>query len=118
MIKTFALAATLAAALVGPTAGTIAAQTLVPVRAETIDLGSTRGSAYYVARPDGYHLVATLFSGGANTPVRFNTVLASGQSASVSIPGPAGTLAHEIVFVRSADSLVAHQTPDTEAATQ
>ena len=118
MIKTFALAATLAAALVGPTAGVVAAQTLVPVRAETIDLGSTRGSAYYVAQPDGYHLIATLFSGGANTPVRFHTVLSTGQSASVSIPGPAGTLAREVTFSREADSLVVRQTPETQAATQ
>jgi hypothetical protein len=118
MTKTFAAAA-LAATLTSFGASSfVSAQTLHPIRAETLDLGSTRGSAYYVPKQDGYHLVATLFSGGANTPVRFNAVLATGQSASVSVPGPAGTLAHEITFSHSADGLVVHETPETVAATQ
>ena len=117
MIKTLALSAALIGASAG-LGGFVSAQTLTPIRAESIDLGTTRGSAYYVAQPDGYHLVATLYSGGANTPVRFNTVLATGQSASVSIPGPAGTLAQEVTFSRSADALIVRQTPDTVAATQ
>ena len=45
----------ISAAILG---GTFAAnaQTLHSNRNETIDLGTTRGSAYYVAEPSGYHL--------------------------------------------------------------
>ena len=93
--------------------GTLAAnaQTLHSNRNETIDLGTTRGSAYYVAEPTGYHLIATLVTGSTN-PVRFDTVLADGQSATVSIPGPVGAPAQGVTFSRSAGVLVVQRNPD------
>lgn len=114
MIKTLTLAALLAG-----TTGFAQAQTLADAHGGTIDLGSTRGSAYYVAEPAGYHLVATLITGGANGPVRFDTVLADGQSATVSIPGPVGAPAQAVTFKRSAGHLVVREIPDLSAfATQ
>ena len=101
---------TLTAALLGGTL-TANAQTLHSNRNETIDLGTTRGSAFYVAEPNGYHLIATLVTGTTN-PVRFDTVLADGQSATVSIPGPAGAAPQGVTFVRSAGQLVVHRSPD------
>ena len=95
------------------------AQTLAPLHNASIDLGSTRGSAYYVVAQDGYHVVATLQSGFASTPVRFNAVLADGQSVSVSIPGPVGTHATEVVFSRTANHLDVRQSTNlAEVATQ
>ena len=107
MTKTIALAAAIVA-----TATLAQAQTLTVKHASTIDLGSTRGTAFYVDQPNGYHLTATLISGGANGPVRFDTVLADGQSATVSIPGPLGAPAQAVTFVRSADHLDVRETPD------
>ena len=95
------------------------AQPLEPIHNASIDLGSTRGSAYYVVAQDGYHLVATLRSGFASTPVRFTAILADGQSASVSVPGPVGTNPTEVVFSRTANHLDVRQSTDlTELATQ
>ena len=118
MIKTLTLAVALLGATSLGAAGLASAQTLSPVQAASIDLGPTHGSAYYVAKPDGYHLVATLYSDGATAPVRFNTVLANGQSATVSVPGPAGSSGQEVTFARSAGSLVVHQAPESQTATQ
>jgi hypothetical protein len=112
MIRTLSLAA----ALLAGTVGFAQAQTLAEAHGGTIDLGSTRGSAYYVNEPGGYHLVATLITGGANGPVRFDAVLADGQSATVSIPGPAGAPAQAVTFRRSADRLDVRETPDLSAA--
>ena len=95
------------------------AETIAATHAANIDLGTTRGSAYYIVANDGYHVVATLQSGFASTPIRFNAVLAEGQSASVSIPGPHGTRATEVVFTRSADHLDVRQSTDlADLATQ
>ena len=100
-------------------AATASAQTLAPLHHAGIDLGSTRGSAYYVVARDGYHVVATLQSGSASTPIRFIAVLAAGQSAIVSIPGPVGTKPTEVVFTRSADRLDVRQSTDrADVATQ
>ena len=114
MIKTFALAAALAGA-----ATVASAETLTPIHNATVDLGTTQGSAYYVVTRDGYHLVATLMSSPVSTPVRFDTVLGDGQSATVSIPGPAGTNPHEVTFTRTADHLLVRHNPDVRSvATQ
>ena len=108
------LSALFAVAALAASTASASAATLAPMHNATVDLGSTRGSAYYVVAPDGYHLVATLQSGGASTPIRFNTVLADGQSASVSIPGPVGTNPTEVTFTRSESRLVVHQTTDVD----
>lgn len=109
MIKT--LAPPLSALLLGTFGFAAQAQTLQQNHADTIDLGSTRGTAYYVEEPHGYHLIATLVS-GRNDPMRFDAVLADGQSAVVSIPASVGAPAHAVTFVRSANHLEVRQSPD------
>ena len=116
MTRTLKIASALLATATLGVASLASAQTLTQSQGNSIDLGSTRGSAYYVAEPSGYHLVATLIAGGANGPVRFDTILADGQSATVSIPGPAGTPAQAVTFVRSAGHMVIHETPDLSDA--
>lgn len=118
MIKTLVLVSALVgtAGLVNLTAAS--AQTLHPIRAETIELGSAHGSAYFVPKSDGYHIVATLTANDTNAVVRFNAVLAKGQSASISVPGPIGAPAREVTFERTGDELLVRQSPETVIATQ
>lgn len=118
MIKTLALVSALVGTAGLATLTAASAQTLHPIRAETIELGTTHGSAYFVPQSDGYHLVATLSSTDASSVVRFNAVLGKGQSASISVPGPAGTPAREVTFERTGDDLVVHQAAETVIATQ
>jgi hypothetical protein len=69
------------------------ADDLPPLAAESIDLGAVSGVAYYVVEPDGFRVVAVLAQGETGTPVRFETLLAPGQSVVLSTPrdeGPAG----------------------------
>ena len=116
MTKTFIVAA--AALVASGVVSAASAQTLKPIKAEIIELGGTHGSAYFVPEADGYHLVATLASGDAQ-PIRFNTVLADGQSASVSVPGPSGGASKEVTFQRTSEQLIVRQSQDAAvAATQ
>jgi hypothetical protein len=101
MLKTLLLSTALAAG----TAGFAQAQTLAPAQASMIDLGTAHGMAFYVPEPHGYHIVATLDTGSA-TPVRFDTLLADGQSARVSVPNGPGQHDIEIVFTRAAGRVV------------
>src|SRR5260370_39521066 len=50
---------------------------------------------YYTAAPDGFHVVVTTQQGRTDQAAvaRFETVLAAGQSAAVSLPRPAGEAA-------------------------
>ena len=62
---------------------------------------------YYTAAPDGFHVVVTTQQGlTARAAVeRFETVLAAGQSASVSIPRGAGEAPARIVLSNAGDHL-------------
>ena len=101
MLKTL----TLSTALTASAAGFADAQILKPIQASTIDLGTTHGTAYFVPEPNGYHVIATLDT-GASAPVRFDTTLADGQSAKISVPTGLGQPAFEITFTRAAGRLV------------
>jgi hypothetical protein len=116
-MKTIVLLAALAPFVASPVA-VASAETLSPFHASSIELGSARGSAYFVAEADGYHLVATLYANGAQTPVRFNATLADGQSASVSVPGPVGSAPQEITFSRVSNGLSVRSAPNGYAATE
>ena len=66
------------------------------------------GSAlvYYTAAPDGFHVVVTTQGGLTSAAVeRFETVLAAGQSAAVSIPRAAGEAPARIVLSNAGDHL-------------
>ena len=62
---------------------------------------------YYTAAPDGFHVVVTTQQGLTDRAAveRFETVLAAGQSASVSIPRDAGEAPARIVLSNAGDHL-------------
>jgi Ni,Fe-hydrogenase III small subunit len=62
---------------------------------------------YYTAAPDGFHVVVTTQQGLTDRAAveRFETVLAAGQSASVSIPRGAGEAPARIVLSNAGDHL-------------
>jgi hypothetical protein len=88
-------------------ASTVAAQAteLRPIEAASIELGPVKGVAYYDLRGSECHLVATLAQ-GESLPVRFSSMLGPQERISISVPGPAGAAAQEIVFTRHGDSVV------------
>jgi hypothetical protein len=88
-------------------ASTVAAQAteLRPIEAASIELGPVKGVAYYDLRGSQCYLVATLAQ-GEGLPVRFSSMLAPQERVSISVPGPAGAAAQEIVFTRHGDSVV------------
>ena len=62
---------------------------------------------YYVAAPDGFHVVVTTQRGLTDRAAveRFETALAAGQSAAVSIPRGAGETPARIVLSNAGDHL-------------
>ncbi len=62
---------------------------------------------YYTAAPDGFHVVVTTQQGLTDQAAvaRFETVLAAGQSATVSIPRRAGEAPARIVLSNAGDHL-------------
>ena len=85
------LAAAFGAALAGATFSVAQAADLKPIQSQSIDLGNVLGDAYYTAAPDGFHVVATFAQrDGSRAPVRFQTVLAPGQSVIFSSPRAVG----------------------------
>ena len=62
---------------------------------------------YYTAAPDGFHVVVTTQHGLADKAAveRFETVLAAGQSAAVSIPRAAGEAPARVVLSNAGDHL-------------
>ena len=104
----------LAAALALTTIGAAQAESLQPRHSQSITLGTVSGVAYYTAERDGFRVVATLAQGEAGTPVRFEAVLAPGQSVVLSTPrglgAPSDTVEigreHNTVFVRKAAAAV------------
>jgi hypothetical protein len=82
---------------------------LQPIAAQPIQFGSISGSAYYTEDPDGYRVVATLSAGEETRPVRFETVLAPGQTVVLSAPGAVGTTPEKLEISRDADNVVIRQ---------
>jgi hypothetical protein len=80
------------------------AETLKPIQARSIDLGTLAGIAYYTVEPEGY-LVATLTPSGTDTPVRFVATLAPGQSVTLSTARMLGESAVQVRFMRQGDEL-------------
>jgi hypothetical protein len=75
-------------------AGAVTAQAanIAPVTGHWTKLGADRALVYYIDEPDGFHVAVTIEQGPTSraTAARFETVLAAGQSAAVSIPRGAG----------------------------
>ena len=96
----------LAAAFTSALTGSAHADEPRPVEGRGIDLGEVSGVAYYTVERDGFRVVATLAQGEAGTPVRFEAVLAPGQSVVLSTPRGAGTLPYAVEISRRADAVL------------
>jgi len=77
-----------------------------PLEAKSIDLGGVSGVAYYIVERDGFRLVAILAQGETGTPVRFETVLAPGQSVVLSTPRDEGPVGRAIEISRRDDQVL------------
>ncbi|MCJ2079810.1 hypothetical protein [Methylobacterium sp. J-090] len=99
--RTFAAAAALAAALTGAAS----AETIKPLDGGSINLGDLAGVAYYTPEPKGYRVVVTLARTDAARAIRFETVLASGQSVTLSTPQEFGTAADTVEISRTGDTV-------------
>ena len=96
-MKTLLTAAALAIAGVV----SIQAADIAPVAAHWAKLGEHSSAlVYYISEPDGLHVVVTTQQGARDKAAveRFETILAPGQSATVSIPRAAGETPAQIVF--------------------
>jgi len=101
---------TLLAAAVFAVADAVTAQAgdIAPVTGHWTTLGADRSAlVYYIDEPDGFHVVVTTQQGLTDQAAvaRFETVLAAGQSAAVSIPRTAGEAPARIVLSNAGDHL-------------
>jgi len=97
-----------AAALVVAGVATAQAADTAPVTAHWTKLGEHFSAlVYYIDEPDGFHVVVTTQQGARYKAAvaRFETVLATGQSAAVSIPRAAGEAPEQIVLSNAGDHL-------------
>jgi hypothetical protein len=111
------LAATAALAIAGVV--TVQAADIAPVAGHSAKLSEHFSAlVYYIDEPDGFHLVVTTQQGMRDKAAveRFETVLAAGQSASVSIPRAAGEAPARIVFSNAGDHLHIAEPPASVAA--
>jgi len=95
-------------------AGAAHAGDFPPLEAKSIDLGAVSGIAYYIVERDGFRVVAILAQSETGTPVRFETLLAPGQSVVLSTPRDEGA-AGKAIEIRRQDDRVLVQ--DAAAAT-
>ena len=80
---------------------------LRPIQGQSIELGTVSGTAYYTVERDGYRVVATFAQRGEDaTPVRVETLLAPGQSVTLSTPRGPGEAAEAVEITREADALL------------
>ena len=91
-------------ALAATSSAVAKADTLVPARGRTVDLGAGNGIAYYTVEKSGFRVVATLAEPG-NTPVRMEAVLAPGQAMVLSSPKAQGEGAIQVEIARHNDEL-------------
>ena len=77
-----------------------------PLEAKSINLGGVSGVAYYIVERDGFRVVAILAEGESGTPVRFETLLAPGQSVVLSTPRDEGPVGRAIEISRRDDQVL------------
>ena len=106
----FAAAILTAGAAAAQPAGVQAGGALKPAQDQSIDLRTVGGDAYYTVENGGYHVVATFAQhGDAAAPMRFEAVLAPGQTLRFSTPNAAGQPANVVEIVRQNDAVVVHR---------
>ena len=112
---------TLLAAAALALAGVVSVQAadIAPATAHWAKLGE-RFSAlvYYIDKPDGFHVVVTTQQGMREKAsiARFETVLAAGQSAAISIPRGAGEAPARIVLSNAGGHLHIAEPPASVSA--
>ena len=114
-MKTFLATAALAIAAVV----TAEAADIAPITGHWTKLGEHFSAlTYYLDEPDGFHVVVTTQQGARDKAAvaRFETVLAAGQSAAVSIPRAAGEAPARIVFSNAGGHLHVAEPPASVAA--
>ena len=87
---------------------TVQAADIAPVTGHWTKLGEDFSAlVYYIDEPDGFHVVVTTQRGAKQKAAvaRFETVLAMGQSAAVSIPRAAGEAPARVVLSNAGDHL-------------
>jgi len=99
----------LAAAFALTFTGAAHAGDLPPFAAESIDLGSVSGVAYYTVEHDGYRVVVVLAQGETGTPVWFETLLSPGQSVVFSTPHDAGAAGKSVQISRRDDKVLVQE---------
>ncbi len=103
IFRTAALAAALGLTALAPAS----AETLKPAQAQPVDLGDVSGIAYYTVERNGLRLVATLAQQAEDAaPLRFETLLAPGQTVLLSTPRAAGAAPEQVEFARQANTVV------------
>jgi hypothetical protein len=110
-MKTFLATAALAIAA----AVRVQGADIAPVAAHWTKLGEHFSAlVYYIDQPDGFHVVVTTLQGARDKAAvaRFETVLATGQSAAVSIPRAAGEAPDQILLSNAGDHLHIAEPPD------
>ncbi|SFG61014.1 hypothetical protein [Methylobacterium gossipiicola] len=96
---------TLAAAALAALTGAASAETIRPLDGGSVSLGDLSGIAYYTPEPKGYRVVVTLARTEASRAVRFEAVLASGQSVILSTPQELGAAAEAVEISRTGDTV-------------
>lgn len=96
----------LAAVATVAVAGAAHAESLKPVQARKVDLGSLAGVAYYTVEEEGHRLVVSLKAPETDTPLRFVATLAPGQAVTLSVPRHAGEPPVDVNFVRHGEHIV------------
>lgn len=76
-------------------------------RAHTIDLGNVNGVAYYTEEAGRFHVVATLAQ-QEGQPIRFETVLAPGQSVVLSTAREGDAALTSVELSRQDNDLLVH----------
>jgi ferric iron reductase protein FhuF len=87
---------------------TVQASDIAPVTSHWTKLGEHFSAlVYYINQPDGFYVVVTTQQGAKQKAAvaRFETVLAAGQSAVVSIPRAAGEAPARVVLSNAGDHL-------------
>ncbi|WP_336487841.1 hypothetical protein [Methylobacterium nigriterrae] len=106
----------LAAAAVLGLAGSAQAGSIKPVEGGSVSLGTLAGVAYYTAEPKGYRVVVTLAPRAAAPAVRFEAILAAGQSVTLSAPRGLGAEADAVEIAREGDTVTVSQPRARKAA--
>ena len=108
-LRSLITAAALATVTVSVATLPASAETIKPLDGGSVSLGELSGVAYYTAEPKGYRVVVTLARTGTSRAVRVETVLANGQSVTLSTPQELGGSADAIEISRTGDTVAVNR---------